>query len=72
MNEAHFLEIDAVMLFVEDARRRAQQAADKIRHDEADLHLVQALEDAERELSDLARRLRQGTFFAVPDPQLTL
>lgn len=72
VNERHFLEIDAVMLFVEEARRRTERAVDALRRDDAEPHLVQALEAAQEELSDLARRLRQGTFFAVPDPQLTL
>ena len=38
----------------------------------ADEHLIQAMERAQEELSDVARRLRQGTFFAVPKEQLTL
>ena len=36
------------------------------------LHLIVALRDAEQELAALHRRLMQGTYFAVPDKQLTL
>ena len=39
---------------------------------EAEAHLITALERSEAELSDVARRLRQGTLFAVPKEQLSL
>lgn len=39
---------------------------------DADGHLVDALNDAERELETLHRRLLQATYFAVPKEQLTL
>ena len=60
------------MLYIEDARARAERAAASLRSSSADAHLVEAVEKAERELSDVARRLRQGTFFAVPKEQLSL
>ena len=72
LDEAHFTEIDVAMLYIEEARARVERAAASLRSTEADAHLVEALETAERELSDVARRLRQGTFFAVPKEQLTL
>lgn len=72
MNEQHYLEIDAVMLYLEEARRRAERAAEALRVDDGEEHLVEALEQTQTELSELARRLRQGTFFAVPSAQLTL
>jgi hypothetical protein len=71
MNEDHFLEIDAVMLYLEHARARTERAAAALRKDAADEHLVEALERTQNELSELARELRQGTFFAVPSAQLT-
>lgn len=71
MDEQHFGEIDAAMLFIEEARRRTERAAATLRTEGAESHLVSALERSERELSDVARALRQGTLFAVPAPQLT-
>ncbi len=71
LNEAHFLEIDAVMLYLEEARRRTERAIEALRKDDAEPHLVEALEQAESELSAMARTLRHGTFFAVPKAQLS-
>jgi hypothetical protein len=72
MEEEHFAEIDVAMLYVEEARSRAERAVDALRRNGADDHLIAALTQAERELSDVARRLRQGTLFAVPKEQLSL
>ncbi len=72
MNEAHFREIEKVLLYVSEARRRAESVAEAIERDGAEAHLVAALRDAERELADLHRRLMQGTYWAVPKQQLTL
>lgn len=72
LDEQHFGEIDVAMLYIEEARSRAERAADALRRGGADEHLVEALEKAEAELSDVARRLRQGTLFAVPKEQLSL
>lgn len=65
-DEANFGRIDVVMLHIDDARERAERAASALRHDGAPAHLAEALERAAAELSDVARRLRQGTFFATP------
>ena len=72
MNEAHFAEIEKTLLFVSDARKRAEKAAKELKRDGADAHLVAALESAERELEALGRRLMQQTYFAVPKDQLEL
>ena len=72
LDEQHFAEIDVAMLYIEEARRRAERAVAALRADGADAHLVEALERSEKELSDVARRLRQGTFFATPKEQLSL
>jgi hypothetical protein len=72
LDEKHFAEIDVAMLYIEEARKRAEKAARALRADGADAHLVEALERSEEELSAVARRLRQGTFFAAPKEQLTL
>ena len=72
LDEQHFEQIDVAMLYIEEARARAERAAETLRKSAAEPHLVEAMEHAERELSDVARRLRQGTFFAVPKEQLKL
>lgn len=72
LDEQHFEQIDVAMLYIEEARSRAERAAGELRKAGADAHLVEAMERAQAELSDVARRLRQGTFFAVPKEQLKL
>lgn len=71
-NEEHFLEIHSVMLYIEDARRRTERAIIALREDGAEPHLIDALERTMGELSAASKKLRQGTFFAVPDAQLSL
>ena len=72
LDEQHFAEIDVAMLYIEEARSRAERAVEALRKSGADEHLVEALARAEDELSEVARRLRQGTLFAVPKEQLSL
>jgi hypothetical protein len=72
LDEKHYGEIDAVLLYLENARRRAERAAAELRSTGGDDHLIDALETVQEDLSEAAKRLRQGTFFAVPSAQLTL
>ena len=74
MNERHFGEIERVMLNLSHARDRALKAADELSKDDAEPHLVEALEQSAKEMGDTHRRLMQGTYFAVLDAeeQLTL
>jgi hypothetical protein len=72
MNEAHFREIEKTLLFISEARKRAERAAANIESDGAEPHLVEALRQAERELEELGRFLMQQTYFAVPSEQLTI
>jgi len=72
LDEKHFAEIEVAMLYIEEARERAERAAKALRAEGADAHLIEALERSTTELSDVARRLRQGTYFAVPKEQLNL
>ncbi len=72
MNETHFAEIEKTLLYLSDARKRAEKAAKDLKRDGADAHLVAALESAERELEALGRRLMEQTYFAVPKDQLEL
>lgn len=72
MNEAHFAEIEKALLYISEARKRAMKAAKELRQDGADPMLVSALDDAERDLEELGRRLMQQTYFGVPKEQLSL
>jgi hypothetical protein len=72
MNEAHFKEIEKTLLFISEARKRAERAAAVIEGDGAEPHLVAALKQAERELEELGRSLMQQTYFAVPNDQLSI
>ena len=70
-DEADFLEIHDVMLYLEEARRRTERAIATLRENGADEHLIEALQRGEEDLREVARKLRQGTFFAVPKAQLS-
>lgn len=72
MNEAHFAEIEKTLLYISEARLRAERAAKSIAKDGAEAHLVEALTAAEQELERVGRRLMQQTYFAVPEEQLTI
>jgi hypothetical protein len=73
VNEAHFREIEATLLYISEARERAERAARVIASDGAEAHLVEALRRAERELLTLHRKLMQGTYFAIPkEEQLSM
>jgi hypothetical protein len=66
MNEDHLSEVEKTLLFISDARERAQKGADALQRKGADQHLVDALRAAESDLADLHRTLMQQTYFAVP------
>lgn len=72
LDEKHYGEVDVVLLVIENARRRAEKAAAELRTGDAEEFLVEALEQVREDLSEAAKKLRQGTFFAVPKAQLTL
>ena len=72
MNEGHFAEIEKTLLFISEARKRAERAATGLESDGAEPHLVAALRQTERELEELGRRLMQQTYFAVPSDQLSI
>lgn len=72
MNEGHFAEIEKTLLYISEARKRAERAARELEKDSAEPHLLAALREAERQLEQLGRRLMQETYFAVPKEQLSL
>jgi septation ring formation regulator EzrA len=72
VDESHFLEVEKALLYVSEARDRCARALTTLRRDGAESHLVEALEEAERDLQATHRRLMQQTLFAVPEDQLSL
>jgi hypothetical protein len=71
-DEDSFEQIAIVELALEKSRARTDRAAEALRELDADPHLIEAVERARDELSASARRLRQGTYFAVPDAQTSI
>lgn len=69
LDETSFKQIESTMHYVEEARARAERAVKELRRIGAEPHLVEATEQTQEELSDLARRYRHGTYFAVPRNQ---
>jgi hypothetical protein len=72
MTERQSSEVEKVLLHISDARSRTQRAIADVSKDGAEPHIIQALEDTERELTELHRRLKQGTYYAVPDEPLRM
>ena len=72
MSESDLAHVEAVLLYVSEARLRAQRAARELETSGGGLHLIAALRDADAALDELHRRLLQGTSFAVGDDQLSL
>lgn len=70
-DEDSFEQIAMVELSLEKSRARTERAARRLRELDADQHLVDALGRVQEELSDISRRLRQGTYFAVPSTNST-
>ncbi len=64
-----FEQIALVELSLEKTRARTERAAAALRKLDADEPLVEALEGVQGEISEVARRLRHATYFAVPDAQ---
>jgi hypothetical protein len=67
--EQAFEQIALVELSLEKTRARTERAAAALRKLDADEHLIDALERVQAEVSDTARRLRQGSYFAVLEAQ---
>lgn len=72
LDETSFREIESTMLYIEEARARAERAFNALDQAGAEPHLLEATQDALDELSELARRYRHGTYFAVPRNQTSL
>ncbi len=72
MSESQFEHIDATLLYISEARERAENAARAMRRADAEPRLVAAVEAADRELLDLHRRLMETAYFGTPHAQLKL
>lgn len=72
MNEGHFREIEVVLLYLTDARRRAGKVTRTLSKEGPDSEVAEVAKVAEQELDRISLRLMQKTYFAVPKEQLTL
>jgi hypothetical protein len=64
--EAHFRKVEAAMLHVEDAARRLSEAADQLKGDGAEPHLVAALETAAGAVRADHSRLMKSVYWQAP------
>ena len=72
LDEKNYGEVDVVLLYIEEARARTERACAALRAGGAEDFLLEAMERTQEQLSETAKLLTQGTFFAVPKQQLTL
>lgn len=70
--DSQYQQVEHVLLYLSDARARAQRGADDLQRQGAELHFVSALRQTAAELERLHRELLQATYFAVDDRQLAL
>ena len=69
MVEKHMSEVEKTLLYISEARQRAERACAELERDAAALHLIKALRDSEQILAAEHKRLMQATYFAVPEDQ---
>jgi hypothetical protein len=72
VTEAGFAFVDSTLLCISEARERAETAVKELRGLAADASVVAALEDADRELLALHRRLMDAVYFPHQREQLRL
>ena len=68
-NEAHYGEVERVLLYISEARERAKKARVALARDGAEPHLIAALDESEKLLRQEHRRLLQATHYAIPDQE---
>ena len=69
LDEESFRKIESTMLYLEEARARAERAVGEMREIGAETHLVEATEQVCGDLTELARRYRHRTYFAAAKAQ---
>jgi hypothetical protein len=72
MTEEDSVEVERLLLYVSDARDRAAKTTSAVQRSGADQHIVDAVQDAYKQLDELHRSLKQRTFYAIPSDALTL
>ena len=72
LDEESFRKIESTMLYLDEARTRAERAAKEMREIGSDVHLVEATERLCDDLGELARHYRHRTYFAAPKAQTSL
>lgn len=72
LDEKNYGEVDVILMYIEEARARTERASAALRANGAEDFLIEAMERTQGQLSETAKLLTQGTFFAVPKQQLTL
>lgn len=65
VTERHLSEIERVLLYVGDAQSRANRAAAALEREDAPAHVVAALADTARRMSEAYAALSQRTYYAV-------
>lgn len=66
MTESHLSEVEKTLLYIAEARERAERARKILEAAGAEPHLVLALKATEQALANDHKLLMQRTFFAVP------
>jgi len=66
-HERHLDEVERALLYISEARERAEKARKALIKDNAPTHLITALEETERAMKAEHRRLMQKTFWAVTE-----
>lgn len=69
LDEESFRKIESTMLYLEEARARAERAAKEMREMGAEPHLIDATERLRDDLAEQARFYRHRTYFATPKAQ---
>ena len=72
MTDGYLALIDSALLCISEARERAESAAKEIREASTGETLVAALEEADRELLALHRKLMDAVYFPAQREQLRL
>ena len=69
MNQGPLEEIDRTLLFISEARERAERAARSIKREDPEPHLVKALEEADRRLLAVHTELMRAAYFPASSEQ---
>jgi hypothetical protein len=69
LDEESFRKIESTMLYLEEARARAERASKEMRAMGSEPHPIEATETLRDDLATLARHYRHRTYFAAPRPQ---